>query len=86
MKRFILIILGVVALNFSSEAGWFSNHDAEQKEKERREHAEQQLVHVQDTNRRMEVIILVLSVSCVLAPGIGAAVGARTRSAEQGHE
>ena len=81
MKKFILISLATITITLSSRAGWFNDDSGEQKERERREHAEQQLAHQEDTNGGMAVVVLVLAVGCVGALVIGAAVGSKTRRA-----
>ena len=79
MKRIILTLLAIVTLTFESQASWFNK--GEQKEKERREHAEQQVAQAQHRNDGLGVVVLVLAVGVVTALIIGAAVGSATRRA-----
>ena len=78
MKRFMLIIFVTFSLDVSAHAGWF-NHETEQKEKERRQHAEEQLSQAQQSNARLQNVIHWLSASVTVALVMGAAMGSKTR-------
>jgi hypothetical protein len=90
MKRGILTLLTFIVFCLPCEAGWFFHHSenvAEQKEKERREYAEAQLVQERQAKAHLQTTVLVLSVSCILALGIGTFVGCKTQHAvQQSHE
>lgn len=59
MKRIMPIIFIFLSLGVSAHAGWF-DHEAEQKEKERRQYAEKQLAREQQTNAALQFTIHLL--------------------------
>jgi len=77
MKRFILVLLALAILGTTSNASWFNK--GEQKEKERREYAEQQLAQAQHKNDGLGIVVVVLSVGVVISLAVGAAIGSKTR-------
>ena len=86
--KFLRILVTLIILwSFTPcvHGGWFDG--GEQQEKDRREHAEQQLYQQEQKNSGMGVVIVVLAVACIAGLGIGAAVGSKTRrDAERSHE
>lgn len=76
-KHFLNVVSMLCLMTFNSNAGWFDS--GEQKEKERREHAEQQLAQEQEKDNGMGFVIIFLAAGSVAALGIGAAVGSKTR-------
>jgi nitric oxide reductase large subunit len=79
VKHSILIFFVVILIAAHSHAGWFNK--GEQKEKERREYAEQQLAQAQHKNDGLGIVVAVLSVGVITSLAIGAAVGSKTRRA-----
>ena len=79
MKHFILPITLAVLMFIivTPEAQAFFGHVAA--EKDRREHAEQQLTQEQQSNAHLHTAIGVLSATAVGAIVVGAAVGSKTR-------
>jgi len=76
MRKHFLVITSMLCW-INSYAGWFNS--GEQQERDRREHAEQQLNQVEKKNDGMSIVATVLAVTTVVGMGVGAAVGSRTR-------
>ena len=82
MKHLILIFLAVLMFIIATpRAQALFGHVAA--EKDRREHAEQQLNEQQLTNQHLFIVISVLSAGVVIALVIGTAIGSKTRRDSQ---
>ena len=77
VKLFLCVVAVAVMLSTTPKALALFGHVAA--EKDRREHAEQQLTQQQVTNQHLFIVISVLSAGVVVALIIGAAVGSKTR-------
>lgn len=73
MKKFIFIILTVLTLSVSSNAGWWNNDN------QREQQLEQQVQQEQHTNGDLSGIIVVLGVSGVILLIVGTAIGSKVR-------
>jgi beta-lactamase regulating signal transducer with metallopeptidase domain len=74
MDYYFVILAMLWSMTLTTRAGWFNN--GEQQERERRQHADQQLDMAEKKNDGLGIAVMVLSVAGL---GIGAAVGSKTR-------
>ena len=77
MKPFLCVVVITAMLFITPKAQALFGHVAA--ERDRREHAEQQLNEQQLTNQHLFIAISVLSASVIVALIIGTAIGSKTR-------
>ena len=84
MKTFLIVLVALTFIAYTPEAHALFGHV--QAEKERRQDAEQRVVHEQqnnvqfiDRNQRLHVTISILSAVVITALVVGAAIGSKAR-------